>query len=72
MSRFLLTREVEDLLGCKYWPLRALLRDGRISPPPRKSLAGYYLWGPADIARAREALKTYRPRKYALKPQPTA
>ena len=70
MPQFLLTREVENLLGAPWWQLRGLVRSGKIVPAPKRNILGHYLWSPADVERAREALKTYRPRKYVPRDRP--
>jgi hypothetical protein len=72
MKRELLTREVEEMLGVRVWALISLIRTRRIDPAPRKNVSGSFVWSKADIERAREALKTYRPRKYVIGAQPVA
>jgi hypothetical protein len=67
-----LTRDVEGILGVPWWQLQALIRGRKIVPAPNKNAAGFYAWTEEDIARAREALKTYRPRRPGYRPQPAA
>ena len=72
MPQFLLTREVEEALGVPFWQLRGMIRNGKIAPAPERNILGHYQWTPADVARAREALKTYKPRRPGYRKQPVA
>jgi hypothetical protein len=69
MNGVLVSREVEQLLGVRYWTLVSLIRAKKIDPAPRKTASGFYLWTSGDVQRAREALKNHRPRKYVPTPQ---
>jgi hypothetical protein len=74
MERELMSREVEELLGVPWWILWNLIKAKRI-PAPTKNVSGFYMWRAADVARAREAVKNYRPRAASrgrVTPQPTA
>jgi DNA-binding transcriptional MerR regulator len=52
---FLKSRVVADQLGISYYNLFELIRSKRLTPPEKDS-SGDYVWTPADIERAREAL----------------
>jgi hypothetical protein len=46
-------------IGCGYYRLMSLIRDGRLTPPSKDS-SGDYIWGPEDVERARFALRIDR------------
>jgi hypothetical protein len=57
---FLKTPQAARTLGVSYHRLMGLVRFNRISPLPAKDISGDYLWSPADLERAREALRPRR------------
>jgi hypothetical protein len=72
MARELLTCEAEKHLGAPWRILQSLIRGRRIDPPPRKNASGHYVWSAVNLRQAREALKTYRRRKYTPRTRPAA
>jgi DNA-binding transcriptional MerR regulator len=52
-------------LGVTYHRLMGLLRFNKILPPARDS-SGDYLWGDADLERARQALRAAQQRKVVV------
>jgi hypothetical protein len=62
MTQHLKTPVAARELGTTYHRLIGLVRFNKIDPPQRDS-SGDYIWSPADIERAREALAAGRGRK---------
>jgi hypothetical protein len=56
---------VARMLDVPYYRLFALIRDGKLAPPPKDS-SGDYVWTERDIEGARRALLTRGGRREAL------
>ncbi len=52
---YLKSRAVADQLGISYYNLFELIRSKHLTPPDKDS-SGDYVWTPADVERAREAV----------------
>jgi hypothetical protein len=54
---------VEKLLNVPPWVLMNAIRARTLKAPPRDS-AGFYEWFEDDVARARKAVRNYKPRPH--------